>query len=537
MYRRSPKLHPSSVTDRETSLLRLLGLSQHDIRWRNIRLGIYGVLGCGEAIFLFISAITMNLATLRGARILHNDMLHHIFRAPMPTETTSVKHGLVYMFVQRLYIPTSRQLRRIESTTRSPIYIHFSETLTGATSIRAYGSVDKFIDESNKRVDMNNMSTFAATLTSCWLSIRLEFLGYCIIFVNAMYAVIARKTLSPGVAGLTLSYAMTITRTLNNLIRATTQLETNIVSVERCLEYTQTPLEALWHKPEAQPVAEWPQKGCIAFNGYSTRYREGLDLALWHKPEAQPVAEWPQKGCIAFNGYSTRYREGLDLVLKEISFDITAGHRVGVVGRTGAGKSSLTLALFRLIESAGGSIAIDGVDISTIGLYDLRSRITIIPQDPVLFTGTLRLNLDPFEKHSDADIWQALELAHLKEFVDSLDEGLSHPVSEGGDNLSVGQKQLICLARALLRKSKIIVLDEATAAVDIETDELIQRTIRTEFNDCTIVTIAHRLNTILDYDRVVVMSKGQIAEYDSPQELLNNPLSIFHSMAKDSGHI
>lgn len=259
--------------------------------------------------------------------------------------------------------------------------------------------------------------------------------------------------------------------------------------------------------------------------------------ALWHKPENEPQSDWPSKGKINFNGYSTRYRDGLELVLKEISFEIKGGHRVGVVGRTGAGKSSLTLALFRLVEAADGRITIDGVDIGQLGLYDLRSRITIIPQDPVLFTGTLRLNLDPFEKHSDADLWTALELAHLKPFVEGLDEGLSHPVSEGGENLSVGQKQLICLARAVLRKSKVIVLDEATAAVDIETDELIQQTIRREFNDCTIVTIAYRLNTILDYDRVLVMNRGTIAEYDSPSNLINDHNSIFHSMAKDSGHL
>jgi ATP-binding cassette subfamily C (CFTR/MRP) protein 1 len=221
--------------------------------------------------------------------------------------------------------------------------------------------------------------------------------------------------------------------------------------------------------------------------------------------------------------------------LKKISFKVNPGERVGVVGRTGAGKSSLTLALFRIIEAVEGSIYIDDIQISKLGLYDLRSRLTIIPQDPVLFTGTLRLNLDPFEKHSDQEIWQSLELAHLKAFVSSLEAGLSHQVSEGGDNLSVGQKQLICLARALLRKSKIIVLDEATAAVDIETDQLIQTTIRKEFKDCTIITIAHRLNTILDYDRVLVMDRGQVAQYDSPQAFLNNTNSIFYSMAKDAG--
>lgn len=267
----------------------------NDIEWRNTRLAVYGVLGSMEAVFLLVSTIALSLATLRGARILHNDMLHHLLRAPMSffdttpmgrilnrfardidvCDTTLSMHirmtliqafravtalvvmavetplvlvviipiGLIYIFIQRLYIPSSRQLRRIESTTRSPIYIHFSETLTGSSSIRAFGSVDRFIDESNQRVDTNNMSSFATIITGRWLSVRLEFLGYTIIFANALYAVLSRRTLSPGVAGLTLSYAMTITRTLNNLVRNTTQLETNIVSVERCLEYTQTPVE------------------------------------------------------------------------------------------------------------------------------------------------------------------------------------------------------------------------------------------------------------------------------------------------------
>jgi len=184
-----------------------------------------------------------------------------------------------------------------------------------------------------------------------------------------------------------------------------------------------------------------------------------------------------------------------------------------------------------------GKIFIDNVDVGKLGLYDLRSRLTIIPQDPVLFTGTLRLNLDPFESHHDHEIWSVLELAHLKTFVSSLEQGLTHQVSEGGENLSVGQKQLICLARALLRKCKIIVLDEATAAVDIETAELIQETIRTQFSGCTIITIAHRLNTIIDYDRIIVMDKGEIIEFDSPKVLLENTESVFYSMAKESGLI
>ena len=207
------------------------------------------------------------------------------------------------------------------------------------------------------------------------------------------------------------------------------------------------------------------------------------------------------------------------------------------MGRTGAGKSSLTLALFRIVEPADGTIIIDNTDITKLGLYDLRSRLTIIPQDPVLFTGTLRLNLDPFNVHQDEDIWRSLELAHLKQFVSQLEKQLLHEISEGGDNLSVGQKQLVCLARALLRDSRIIVLDEATAAVDIETDELIQNTIREQFADCTIITIAHRLNTVIDYDKILVLNQGQLAEYDSPNNLIKNTNSIFHSMAKDAGLI
>jgi len=238
---------------------------------------------------------------------------------------------------------------------------------------------------------------------------------------------------------------------------------------------------------------------------------------------------------IRFDDYSTRYREGLELVLKKISLEVKSCEKVGVVGRTGAGKSSLTLALFRLIEPVHGTIHIDNVNISKLGLYDLRAKLSIIPQDPALFTGTLRLNLDPFNQHSDAEIWTALELAHLKSFVTSLDKGLNYEITEGGDNLSAGQKQLVCLARALLRKSKILVLDEATAAVDMETDDLIQETIRKEFKGCTIFTIAHRLNTIMDYDRIIVMDKGEIAEFDSPQALLNNQQSIFYSMAKEAG--
>ncbi|MBW00219.1 Multidrug resistance-associated protein 1, partial [Eschrichtius robustus] len=247
-----------------------------------------------------------------------------------------------------------------------------------------------------------------------------------------------------------------------------------------------------------------------------------------------PPSNWPQVGRVEFRDYGLRYREDLDLVLKHINVTIDGGEKVGIVGRTGAGKSSLTLGLFRINESAEGEIIIDDVNIAKIGLHDLRFKITIIPQDPVLFSGSLRMNLDPFSQYSDEEVWTSLELAHLKGFVSALPHKLNHECAEGGENLSVGQRQLVCLARALLRKTKILVLDEATAAVDLETDDLIQSTIRTQFDDCTVLTIAHRLNTIMDYTRVIVLDKGEIRECGPPSGLLQQR-GLFYSMAKDAG--
>jgi len=264
-------------------------------------------------------------------------------------------------------------------------------------------------------------------------------------------------------------------------------------------------------------------------------YQETPQEAPFDVPENDPGSEWPEHGVVTFDNYQTRYREGLDLVLKGIDCNIASGEKIGIVGRTGAGKSSLTLALFRIVESAGGSISIDGVNISQLGLGKLRSRITIIPQDPVLFAGDMRMNLDPLEQYKDEAVWAALEQAHLKSTVSGLPGGLHFEVTEGGENLSVGQRQLICLARALLRKTKVLVLDEATAAVDLETDDLVQATIRKEFAHCTVLTIAHRLNTIMDSDRVLVLDAGRVKEFDSPAGLLADKQSIFYGMAKNAG--
>uniref|UniRef100_A0A4W6DVY8 ABC transporter domain-containing protein n=1 Tax=Lates calcarifer TaxID=8187 RepID=A0A4W6DVY8_LATCA len=303
-----------------------------------------------------------------------------------------------------------------------------------------------------------------------WLAVNLEFLGNLLVLAAAILSVRGRDELSPGIVGLAVTHSLQVT---------------GILSWIRVKEYDNTPKEAPW-------------------------ILEGSVLP----------AAWPTIGTIQFEDYGLQYRKGLDWALKDISINIQNREKVGIVGRTGAGKSSLALGMFRILEAAKGQIFIDGINIAQIGLHDLRSRITIIPQDPVLFSGSLRMNLDPFDAFSDEDLWKALDLAHLGSFVSALPQKLNHQCCEGGENLSLGQRQLLCLARALLRKTRILVLDEATAAVDLETDQLIQSTIRTQFDDCTVLTIAHRLNTIMDYSRVMVMDRGTVIEMDSPSQLI-----------------
>ncbi|NWZ22269.1 MRP2 protein, partial [Asarcornis scutulata] len=400
--------------------------------------------------------------------------------------------GIFYYFVLRFYISTSRQLRRLDSVTRSPIYSHFGETVSGLSVIRAYGHQERFLKQNESTMDINQKSVYSWIVSNRWLAIRLEFVGSLVVFFSALLAVISKGTLDGGIVGLSISSALNVTQTLNWLVRMSSELETNIVAVERVHEYTKVKRE----------VRRPGKGGCAVEQGQGgPPHQEKSTCPVFLSPASGSKYLLPQ---------------------------------VGVVGRTGAGKSSLTNCLFRVLEAAGGKIVIDGVDIATIGLHDLRQNLTIIPQDPVLFTGTLRMNLDPFDQYTDEEVWKALELAHLKTYVQDLPERLQHLVSEGGENLSVGQRQLVCLARALLRKAKILILDEATAAVDLETDHLIQTTIRSAFADCTVLTIAHRLHTIMDSNRVMVMNAGRIVEYDSPEELLQKQ-GVFSAMAKDAG--
>ncbi|XP_053309482.1 ATP-binding cassette sub-family C member 3 [Spea bombifrons] len=516
-----------------------------------MRVGVYAALGLLQGLLVMTSSFTLAIAGIGAARKLHAGLLVNKLHTPqsfydttpigriinrfskdiyvidevipptflmfLATFFTSLSTTIVivsstplfavviiplafiYFFVQRFYVATSRQLKRLESVSRSPIYSHFSETVTGASVIRAYGRQSSFISLSDGKVDENQKSYYPGIVSNRWLGIRVEFVGNCVVLFAALFAVIGRESLSPGVVGLSVSYALQVTMSLNWMVRMTSDLETNIVAVERVKEYSETETEAPWIIEDKRPPKDWPSQG---------------ELELIN--------------------YSVRYRAGLALVLKNLDLRVKGGEKVGIVGRTGAGKSSMTLCLFRILEAAEGIIKIDGVNISEIGLQDLRSMLTIIPQDPVLFSGTLRMNLDPFDKYSEDEIWKALELSNLKKFVTSQPNKLEHECAEGGENLSVGQRQLVCLARALLRKTRILILDEATAAIDLETDDLIQMTIRTQFEDCTVLTIAHRLNTIMDYTRVLVLDKGKIAEFDTPANLIASK-GIFYGMAKDAG--
>ncbi|XP_074696432.1 multidrug resistance-associated protein 1 isoform X2 [Strix aluco] len=406
---------------------------------------------------------------------------------------------VLYAVFQHFYVITSCQLRRTEAASRSPIYSHISETFQGSSVIRAYKDQERFILKSNFLVDENQRICFPGAVADRWLATNLEFLGNGIVLFAALFAAMGRTHLSPGTAGFSISCALQITGVLNWMVRSWTEIENNIVSVERVREYLRTPKEAPW-----------------TLNGKLQGH------------------VWLTEGRIEFRNYSLRYRPNLELALKQVNLTINGQEKIGITGRTGAGKSTLAVGLLRLVEAAEGAILIDGLNIAQLGLHDLRTKITVIPQDPVLFSGSLRMNLDPLNQYSDADIWTALELTQLKNFVADLPDQLEYKCTDQGENLSTGQKQLVCLARALLRKAKILILDEATAAVDFETDLQIQSTLRTHFKGSTVLTIAHRINTIMDCDRILVLENGQIAEFDTVEHLIAQK-GLFYRLMEESG--
>jgi ATP-binding cassette subfamily C (CFTR/MRP) protein 1 len=410
---------------------------------------------------------------------------------------------VIYYAATNYYRHTSIELQRLESVARSPIFAHFIETLQGLSSVRAYGQEAQFLDKNNQLLNKNVQAMYTRFYSASWLQMRLGMLGAVVSLIVMLIAIFAN--IQPGLVALTLTYAISMTGLLAQLSRQATDTEVNMNGVERTLEYHSLPQEAPHVVPE-------------------------VEKAL---PEG-----WPRSGTVRFKNVTMRYRPGLDPVLRNVSLEIKDREKIGIVGRTGSGKSSLLNVLLRIVEVDDGSVVeIDGVNCRTVGLRRLRQSMAIIPQDPVLFTNTVRYNIDPFNEHSDDELWDALRLANLADYVRSLEGGLTHAVQEGGENFSVGQRQLLCVARALVRKPKILLLDEASAGIDMKTDELLQSMIRNVFANSTIITIAHRLNTIIDYDRVIVLDHGSLVEFEEPGKLLMDDKKdgLFSSLVNATG--
>ncbi|PKY06331.1 ATP-dependent bile acid permease [Aspergillus campestris IBT 28561] len=435
---------------------------------------------------------------------------------------------MVYVALGAVYLNSSRDLKRLESVQRSPLYQQFGETLNGIVTIRAYGDGPRFIVDNHRRINAYNRPHIYLWASNRWLALRVDVTGALVSFFTAVFVLTNIGKIDAGAAGLSLTYAVTFTENVLWLVRLYSEVQQNMNSVERVKEYLDV-------EQEAPPVV----------------------------PDSRPPADWPADGAVDFINYTTRYRADLEPVLRNVSFAVQPGEKVGIVGRTGAGKSSLALALFRGLEAEKGRIVIDGVDTSAIGLRDLREAITIVPQDPTLFTGTIRSNLDPFGTFTDEEIYTALRKVHLigpgtsgsatpVAAATPNEDGPSGPavvvdnkniflnlettVSESGSNLSQGQRQLLCLARALLKNPKVLMMDEATASIDYSTDARIQETLR-ELRDSTIITIAHRLQTIIDYDKVLVLDHGRVIEYDHPWNLINKSDGLFRSMCANSGNM
>ncbi|KAI4371822.1 hypothetical protein MLD38_010126 [Melastoma candidum] len=518
---------------------------------------IYALLSLGQVFVALANSYWLITSSLYAAKRLHEAMLHSILRAPMVFFHTNPLGRIINRFAKDLgdidrsvalfvnmflgqvsqllstfvligivstmslwailpllvlfyvaylyYQSTAREVKRLDSISRSPVYAQFGEALNGLSTIRAYKAYDRMAEINGKSMDNNIRFTLLNMSGNRWLAIRLEFLGGLMIWVTATFAVMQNEKAENQQAfastmGLLLSYALNITGLLTGVLRLASLAENSLNAVERVGTYVDLP-------SEAPPVVE----------------------------SNRPPPAWPSSGSIKFEDVILRYRPELPPVLHGLSFFVSPSDKVGIVGRTGAGKSSMINALFRIVELERGRILIDGCDIAKFGLKDLRKVLGIIPQSPVLFSGTVRFNLDPFTEHNDADLWEALERAHLKDVIRRNSLGLDAEVSEAGENFSVGQRQLLSLARALLRRSKILVLDEATAAVDVRTDALIQKTIREEFKSCTMLIIAHRLNTIIDCDRILLLDSGRVLEYDTPEGLLSNEGSAFSKMVQSTG--
>ncbi|KAL4600290.1 hypothetical protein ACB092_11G188100 [Castanea dentata] len=517
----------------------------------NFVLLVYVVLALGSSLCVFVRAILLVKAGIWTSQKLFTNMLHSIFRAPMAffdstpfgrilnrastdqsvldlelaiklawcafsiiqmLATIAVMSQVAWevfvifipvtaicIWYQQYYIRTARELARLAGIQRAPILHHFAESLSGAATIRAFDQEDRFINGNVGLVDNHSRPWFHSVSAMEWFSFRLNLLSnFVFAFSLFLLVTLPEGIINPSIAGLAVTYGMNLNVLQASVIWNICDAENMMISVERILQYSNI-------TSEAPLVIE----------------------------ESKPPNNWPEVGTICFRNLQICYAEHLPLVLKNINCTFPGRKKVGVVGRTGSGKSTLIQAIFRIVEPREGSIIIDDVDICKIGLHDLRSRLSIIPQDPAMFEGTVRTNLDPLQQYSDSEIWEALDKCQLGNLVRAKEEKLDSTVIENGDNWSVGQRQIFCLGRALLKKSSILVLDEATASVDSVTDGVIQKIISQDFKNRTVVTIAHRIHTVIGGDVVLVLSEGRIAEYDTPGKLLERPDSFFSKLIKE----
>ncbi|XP_059873310.1 ATP-binding cassette sub-family C member 8 isoform X2 [Delphinus delphis] len=408
--------------------------------------------------------------------------------------------AVVCYFIQKYFRVASRDLQQLDDTTQLPLLSHFAETVEGLTTIRAFRYEARFQQKLLEYTDSNNIASLFLTAANRWLEVRMEYIGACVVLIAAVTSISnsLHRELSAGLVGLGLTYALMVSNYLNWMVRNLADMELQLGAVKRIHGLLNTEAE---------------------------RY-EGL-LA----PSLIPK-NWPDQGKIQIQNLSVRYDSSLKPVLKHVNALISPGQKIGICGRTGSGKSSFSLAFFRMVDMFEGRIIIDGIDIAKLPLHTLRSRLSIILQDPVLFSGTIRFNLDPEKKCSDSTLWEALEIAQLKLVVKALPGGLDAIITEGGENFSQGQRQLFCLARAFVRKTSIFIMDEATASIDMATENILQKVVMTAFADRTVVTIAHRVHTILSADLVIVLKRGAILEFDKPEKLLSQKDSVFASFVR-----
>ncbi|KAJ9182556.1 hypothetical protein P3X46_006540 [Hevea brasiliensis] len=402
------------------------------------------------------------------------------------------------IWYQQYYIPSARELSRLVGVCNAPVIQHFSETISGSATIRSFDQQLRFRETNMKLMDSYSRPKFHNAAAMEWLCFRLDMLSSIIFAFSLLFLISFRKGIDPAIAGLAVTYGLNLNMIQAWMIWSICNMENTFISVERILQYMSIP-------SEPPLVIE----------------------------ENQPDYSWPSHGEVDIGNLQVRYAPHLPLVLRGLTCTFPGGKKIGIVGRTGSGKSTLIQALFRIVEPAAGQILIDGINISLIGVHDLRSRLSIIPQDPTMFEGTVRSNLDPLEEYTDEQIWEALDKCQLGDEVRKKEKKLDSTVTENGENWSMGQRQLVCLGRVLLKKSKVLVLDEATASVDTATDNLIQQTIRQHFSDCTVITIAHRITSVLDSDMVLLLSQGLIEEYDTPIKLLENNSSSFAQLVAE----